>query len=124
VVNGTPIDTMVVGSISGRPWLNALLVEVDLIGVMNGGFVDIYKHKQQQMRGLGISNGIDTNFTAGGSYGFAQIPSISVFTTASYGLQVGLLGSINPTVSNTIKIDGTYGVIGTGGTNIKELAIG
>jgi hypothetical protein len=123
VINGTPIDTLVMGAAVGKPSLNGLLMEVDLIGVMNGGFVDIYKHKQQQLRGYG-SLGTDINFTAGAAYIFMQDPSISVWSTASYGLGVGLLGSVNPTVSNTIKIDGAYGVVGTGGTNVRELAVG
>lgn len=123
VINGVPIETTNFAAVMGIIGRNAMLMEVDLIGTMNGGFVDVYLHKQQQAVGGG-KFGTEFDFTAGSAYQFQQNSSGgSVVSNTSSGLFSGSIGSINPTINNTLKIDGAYFLIGGGGTNLKELTV-
>jgi hypothetical protein len=125
VINGVPIETTATAAIVGKTGLNAMLMEIDLIGIMNGGFVDIYKHKQQTLQGGGVF-GAPNNFTVGSTYSFGNSTFLNTITAQASGIFPGLLGSVNPTVNNTLKIDGTFyniGLLGTGGTNLKELVV-
>ena len=122
VINGVPIETTATAAIIGKTGLNAMLMEIDLIGIMNGGFVDIYKHKQQTLQGGGVF-GAPNNFTVGSTYSFGNSTFFNNITAQASGIFPGLLGSVNPTVNNTLKIDGTFYNVGTGGTNLRELVV-
>lgn len=119
IINGVAIETTNQFSMEGRTNRNSMFMEIDLIGVMGSPFT-VLSHKKSINVAYG-EYGAPNNFTANSQYQHRQ-----PLGTATYNASTGLATastSIDPTVSNTLKIDGAYFEVGGGGTNVRELVV-
>ena len=119
IINGVAIETTNPLAMEGRINKNSMFMEIDLIGFMGSPFT-VLSHKKSVNVAYG-EYGFSTNFTANSQY-----RHIKPTGTATYDASIGLATastSIDPTVSNTLKIDGAYFEVGGGGTNVRELVV-